>query len=169
MSNPSAAQPLPPEAACAALPAYGRMTVLQARMLGPLQLAYIGDGVHDLYVRAMLLAEGLSVHNLHRRATGLVCAHAQARWLAGIAPLLTEEEAEVARRGRNAHARHAAPKHADPAEYTQSTALEALWGYLYLSGQGDRLETLLRAGLTAVTQDDGRREGGADAAKEAQG
>ena len=133
-------------------------------MLGPLQLAYIGDSVHDLYVRAMLLAEGLSVHHLHKRATALVCARAQARWLAGIAPLLTDAEAEVARRGRNAHARHAAPKHADPADYTQSTALEALWGYLYLSGQSDRLEALLRAGLEAVTQEAGRGEGGADAA-----
>ena len=68
-----------------------------------------------------------------------VNAHAQSVAMDKIEPLLTDEERDVVRRGRNAHARHAAPKHQDPADYARSTALEALCGYLYLTGQEDRL------------------------------
>ena len=58
--------------------------------------------------------------------------------------MLTEEEADVARRGRNAHAHHAAPKNQDAADYRAATALEALIGYLYLTGQEERLLTLFK-------------------------
>ena len=60
---------------------------------------------------------------------------------------LTEEEADVARRGRNAQAKHAAPKHADPADYSHATGLEALWGYLYIPGQNERLCQLMADAL----------------------
>ena len=117
------------------------------RELNPLQMAYIGDTLHDLYVRSMLVSQGMSVGAMHKQAVRMVSAHAQARMLEAIEPELTEAEADIARRGRNSQAKHAVPKHADPADYAHATALEALWGYLYLSGQAQRLDTLIRMAL----------------------
>ncbi len=121
-----------------------------ARVTGALELAYIGDTVHDLYVREKLIAQGYGVGQLHRRAVKLVCAHAQARWAQAIEPSLTDEERDLIRRGRNTHARHAAPKNADPAEYQLATGLEALWGYLYLARDTQRLGELLEQGYAAL-------------------
>lgn len=118
------------------------------RELNPLQMAYVGDTVHDLYVRSMLLSRGMAVGKMHRRAVRMVSAGAQARMLERIEPELTPEEADIARRGRNSQAKHAAPRHADPADYAHATALEALWGYLYLSGRTKRLDELMKLALT---------------------
>lgn len=118
------------------------------RGLNPLQMAYVGDTVHDLYVRSMLLSRGMAVGKMHRQAVRMVSAGAQARMLERIEPELTQEEADIARRGRNSQAKHAAPRHADPADYAHATALEALWGYLYLSGQTQRLDELMKLALT---------------------
>ena len=118
------------------------------RGLNPLQMAYVGDTVHDLYVRSMLLSRGMTVGRMHRQAVRMVSAGAQARMLERIEPELTQEEADIARRGRNSQAKHAAPRHADPADYAHATALEALWGYLYLSGQTQRLDELMKLALT---------------------
>ena len=118
------------------------------RGLNPLQMAYVGDTVHDLYVRSMLLSRGMAVGKMHRQAVRMVSAGAQARLLERIEPELTQEEADIARRGRNSQAKHAAPRHADPADYAHATALEALWGYLYLSGQTQRLDELMKLALT---------------------
>ena len=60
---------------------------------------------------------------------------------------LTEAEADIARRGRNAQAKHAAPKNADPADYAHATGLEALWGYLYITKQNERLSALMADAL----------------------
>ena len=118
------------------------------RGLNPLQMAYVGDTVHDLYVRSMLLSRGMAVGKMHRQAVRMVSAGAQARMLERIEPELTQEEADIARRGRNSQAKHAAPRHADTADYAHATALEALWGYLYLSGQTARLDELMKLELT---------------------
>ena len=118
------------------------------RGLNPLQMAYVGDTVHDLYVRSMLLSRGMTVGRMHRQAVRMVSAGAQARMLERIEPELTQEEADIARRGRNSQAKHAAPRQADPADYAHATALEALWGYLYLSGQTQRLDELMKLALT---------------------
>ena len=80
---------------------------------------------------------------MHKQAVRMVSAHAQATMLRAIEEELTPGEADVARRGRNAQAKHAAPKNADPAEYQHATGLEALWGYLYVTGQTQRLSHLL--------------------------
>jgi len=114
----------------------------QARLLNPLQLAYLGDTVWDLMIRSRLIYQGRNVRNMHRDATASVNAGAQALALARIAPLLTPEEEDLTRRGRNAHARHPAPRNQDPADYQSATALEALVGYLYLTGQEARLRHL---------------------------
>ena len=118
------------------------------RGLNPLQMAYVGDTVHDLYVRSLLLSRGMTVGRMHKQAIRMVSAHAQACMLERIEGELTEAEADIARRGRNSQAKHAAPRHADPADYAHATALEALWGYLYLSGQTQRLDELMKLALT---------------------
>ena len=116
----------------------------RARMLNPLQLAYIGDGVWELLVRSRLIYMGRSARHVHKDAVACVNAHAQSEAFRRIEEMLTEEEVDVARRGRNAHAHHAAPKNQDAADYRAATALEALIGYLYLTGQEERLLTLFK-------------------------
>jgi len=118
------------------------------RELNPLQLAYIGDTLHDLYVRCRLMEHPASVGNLHKQATQRVSAHAQAVMLELIGELLTDEEQKTVKSGRNAHAKHAPPKHAEAADYTQATALEALWGLLFVSKQFGRLDYLIGEALT---------------------
>ena len=120
------------------------MEETRARMLNPLQLAYIGDGVWELLVRTRIIYKGRSARHVHKDAVACVNAGAQAEAFRRIEPLLTEAEADIARRGRNAHAHHAAPKNQDAADYRAATALEALIGYLYLIGEEDRLLTLFK-------------------------
>lgn len=116
----------------------------RARLLNSLQLAHVGDTVWDLLVRTRLIYQGRNVRNMHKDAIACVNAGAQARAMERILPHLTEEEADVARRGRNAHPHHAAPKNQDAIDYHQATGLEALVGYLYLTGQEERLLTLFK-------------------------
>lgn len=117
------------------------------RELNPLQMAYLGDTLHDLYVRSMLVSKKMSVGAMHKQAVKMVSAAAQARMLEAVEPELTEQEVDITRRGRNAQAKHAAPKHADPADYAHATGLEALWGYLYVTGQTERLDTLIKLAI----------------------
>ncbi len=119
-----------------------QMTAERAKMLSPLQLAYVGDSVHALLVRAHLLRKNLLVRDMHRASNEAVSAVSQARELARLLPLLTEEEAAIVRRGRNAHPHHGAPTPASVGEYAEATGLEALLGYLYLTGQSGRLREL---------------------------
>lgn len=133
------------------------MRPVDVRMLGALELAYIGDTVHDLFVRERLLRRGLPVGKMHRQAMALVCAAGQARLAEKLMPHFTEVEQDILRRGRNAHPRHAAPKRADPADYQLSTGLEALWGYLFLTGEIGRLNQLLEAGLSALEEENACR------------
>lgn len=108
---------------------------------GSLELAFLGDTIYDLYVRRHLVRRGGRVQQMHRDATALVCAHAQSQAFAAIEGALTQEEAAVARRARNAH--QTPPRNADAAEYHRATALEALIGYLYLKGRRERLDELM--------------------------
>lgn len=112
------------------------------RAISSIGLAHIGDGVYELLVRTYLCAHGKATgKGLHRATVQLVCAPEQARRAQRILPLLTEEEQEVYRRGRNAHV-HSIPQHASRTEYQQATALEALLGWLYLSGHRERINEL---------------------------
>ena len=108
------------------------------RELNPLQLAYVGDTLHDLYVRSLLVSRKMSVGSMHKQAA--------------IEDELTEQEADVTRRGRNAQAKHAAPKHADPADYAHATGLEALWGYLYVTNQTQRLDELITLAIARTEE-----------------
>jgi len=132
--------------------AHDAFKALDVRELNPLQMAYVGDTVHDLYVRSMLLSRGMSVGKMHKQAVRMVSAGAQAKMLAAIEPELDDAEADMARRGRNSQAKHAAPKHADPADYAHATGLEALWGYLYLSGRTQRLDELIKLALARTEE-----------------
>ncbi|MEW8978305.1 MAG: ribonuclease III domain-containing protein [Symbiobacterium sp.] len=118
--------------------------------LPPLTLAYLGDALYETFVRERLLELGhVRVNDLHRHALRYVRATAQAEALQHLMPGLTEREQDVVRRGRNAKG-HGAPKSADPVEYAASTGFEALLGYLYLSGQEERLRELLLAAAAYV-------------------
>jgi len=109
---------------------------------GSLELAFVGDSVYDLYVRSNLTLKGGRVNDLNRKAVARVNAHAQCESLMKIEPLLTEEELSVVRRARNT--KQTPTKNADFAEYKNATALEALLGWLYLTGERERLAELLR-------------------------
>ena len=115
------------------------LTIQQAKLKNPLSLAFVGDTVWDLLTRQQLLASQAKAGALHRQASQRVTAGAQAQCAARIEPSLTEEETDIFRRGQNAHARHNTPKNQDPYAYSRATGLEALFGYLYLTGQNQRI------------------------------
>lgn len=111
----------------------------QVSVLG---LAYIGDGVYELLVRTWLLSQfHTAALDLHRLTVSFVNASAQAEGFASISGLLDEEEMAVFRRGRNAKVNQI-PHHATAAEYHTATGLEALFGWLYLSGRQERIQEL---------------------------
>ena len=112
---------------------------------GSLELAYLGDTIYDLYVRRALVRRGGRVQNMHKEAVSMVCNHGQSEALRRIEGLLTEAEAGVVRRARNAHQNP--PRNANPAEYHRATGLEALMGYLYLTGNQVRLDELMKIAL----------------------
>ena len=115
------------------------------RAISSIGLAHMGDAVYEILVRAWLCAHGKATgKGLHRATVELVCAPRQAALSQIILPLLTEEEQAVFRRGRNANV-HSIPQHASRAQYQQATALEALFGYLYLLGRKDRINQLFDA------------------------
>lgn len=120
--------------------------------LNPLLQAYIGDAVYEVYVRYHLLAIGVvKPHDLQKRATQYVSAVAQAKASRVIERELTEMEADVLRRGRNAKSGSVA-KSASITQYRSSTGLEALIGYLYLTGQQERLELLMKQIIQALEE-----------------
>lgn len=113
--------------------------------ISALGLAHLGDGVYELMVRAYLCLQGKATNaGLHKAAVKYVSAPAQAKLVHAILPLLTEEEQAVYRRGRNSHTA-AVPKGASVGEYHAATALESLFGWLYLQGETDRLNELFDA------------------------
>ena len=111
-------------------------------LMNPLQIAYIGDSVWELIVRNRLLQKGLNVHHMHAECIRTVNAAAQSSFIQQLMPDLSEFESQMVRRGRNTHARHPAPKNQLPENYSMATAFEVLIGYLYLTGQRDRLDMI---------------------------
>ncbi|MBQ9407990.1 MAG: ribonuclease III [Clostridia bacterium] len=109
---------------------------------GSLELAFVGDAVYELFVRAQLTLKGGKANALSDLTVAKVRASAQAASLARVLPVLTDDEKAIVRRARNA--KQTPPKHADPVDYHDATALEAVMGYLYLTQQTGRLNELLR-------------------------
>ena len=117
-------------------------TLQQVNAISNLGLAHVGDGVYELMCRTYLCAAGdHTVKNLHKDTVELVKAPTQAAFADKLKPLLTDEEMDFYRRGKNAHT-HAAPKSASRAEYAKATGLETLFGALYLLGRTQRLQKL---------------------------
>ena len=126
------------------------------RTYSPLTLAYLGDAVYELVIRTALVEKAnCPVNKLNRRASSLVKASAQSAMAGVIEPLLTEEEASIYRRGRNAHSPTMA-KNATMADYRRATGVEALVGYLYLKGDMDRILELMDAGLPHAEESERR-------------
>lgn len=118
------------------------MDVRQVGNISALGLAHMGDGVFELLVRTWLCTHGRTkVGNLHKETVSYVSAPAQSRFVERLEPMLTEEEQGAYRRGRNTHV-HGVPKNASPKEYARATGLECLFGYLYLTGQTERINQL---------------------------
>jgi ribonuclease-3 family protein len=110
-----------------------------------LALAHMGDAVYELLCRGWLCSQEMeTIGNLHRATVAMVKAPAQAAAVKKLLPRLTERELAVYRRGRNANV-HQIPKNARRGEYAQATALEALFGWLYLQGKTGRIEELFSA------------------------
>lgn len=118
-------------------------TAQQLRAVPVLTLAHVGDGVYELLARTRVVdaCPERKVAQAHRHTVSLVSAGAQAKAAHVLEPMLTEEETAVFHRGRNCHV-NSVPKRASREEYGYATALEALLGHLYLSGQTDRIGQL---------------------------
>ena len=108
-----------------------------------LQLAYIGDAVYEVYVREFLLRGGARrMDLLHKTATRYTRASAQSALFRRIEPMLTSDELDIYKRGRNTNSH--VPKNADMTDYRVATGFEALIGYLYINGETARLDELMR-------------------------
>lgn len=130
------------------------MEVKDAIQLNSLSLAFLGDSVFTLFVREYLLdrhdgKSGL----LHKLASGYVCASAQAKMLDGIADRLNETELDIARRSRNCHTVSKA-KNASLSDYKKATSLEAVLGFLRITGQYDRLNELMNECICIIDRGD---------------
>ena len=119
-----------------------KMEPARVKEVTNLGLAHIGDGVYELLCRSYLVNKGgKTVLKLHKDTVELVKAPTQAEFADKLKPILTEEEMDYFRRGKNAHT-HAAPKSATPQEYAKATGFETLFGALYLLGRKGRLMEL---------------------------
>ena len=116
----------------------------EARRLNPLQLAFIGDGVFEMYIRNFILSNNteLSSHKMHVKAIGYVKAKSQSTIMHNIKNDLTEDEMYIYKRGRNAKSA-TVPKNANVIDYRNATGFEALLGFLYLTGNKERLFNIL--------------------------
>lgn len=117
------------------------------RNYSPLALAYIGDCVYELIIRTAIVEKGnRKPEKLHKESSEFSRAATQKKIYEALLTEVTEEEAEVLRRGKNARF-HTKAKNATIGEYRGATALEALFGYLYLTGKTERALSLLQIGL----------------------
>ena len=112
------------------------------KQLSPLNLAFIGDCIYEILVRENLVKNAnRPVNDLHHESVKFVSAKAQTKAFEKIEDILTEDEVSIFKRGRNAKVGHN-PKSASTGEYHTATGVEALFGYLYLSGKEERIKEL---------------------------
>ncbi len=129
---------------------YFQIPDIDIRTYSPLALAYIGDGIYDLVIRSMVVGHGnTKASHLHQHTSHLVKAHTQSEMMEYLLPVLTEEEEDYYRRGRNAKSPTMA-KNATMGDYRRATGFEALMGYLYLTDQFARLMELVNTGLRGI-------------------
>ena len=121
-----------------------------AKQLSPQTLAFMGDTVYDLFVREYLINEAdRPVGELNKLKVKYVNCESQAKSADLIIPILSEAELSVYKRGRNAHTK-TTPKNSPVSDYHSATGLEALFGYLYLNGELERLKELFKICISAV-------------------
>ena len=128
---------------------------IEPSQYSPLALAFIGDSVFDLVVKTVLVERANCPANvLHRRTSGIVKAQSQAKMAQWFIDndILTEEEHNIYRRGRNAKSATTA-KNASVADYRKATGVEALIGYLYLLNRTERLVELIKTGMDAAGEE----------------
>ena len=123
---------------------------LEASQKGVMSLAYLGDAVYELLVREHFMADkNFRPNKLNEYARRFVTANAQAKAVEHIE--LTKEEADIFRRARNSKPQ-SVPRNTEIGVYKTATALEAVFGYLHLSGQNDRIHTLFGQILSAIEE-----------------
>ena len=123
------------------------------RTYSPLTLAYIGDAIFDVVIRSILVNKGnTAVNKLHQRASSVVKAPTQAKMAAALMEDFTEVEADWYRRGRNSKP-HTKAKNATTMDYLEATGFEAVIGYLYLTGDMDRICELVSSGIDKLELD----------------
>lgn len=123
-------------------------------MLSPLKLAFLGDAVFELYIRKSLVScrYDKSVGELNKEKIKFVCCEGQSNIIKKILDILTPEELNIYKRGRNAHVKQC-PKKSSPLDYHRATGLESLFGYLYLTGAFERIDHIMEKVQDVVCQD----------------
>lgn len=130
-----------------------RLKSVSPRQLSPLVLAYIGDSIFDLVVKTKIVTAGnTQVNKMNRAASSIVKAESQSKMIGYLEDKLTEEEGSVYKRGRNAKS-YTSAKNASISDYRRATGFEALMGYLYLSGQYERMCELIKDALDWLEND----------------
>lgn len=122
--------------------------------LNALTLAYIGDAIYEVYIRNHVVLKGGKPSVYHQRTISYVSAKAQASIIHYILPLLSEQEQDIVKRGRNAKS-YTMPKNANMIDYRYSTAFEALIGFLFLSNNMERLEEIISLAIKYIENRDG--------------
>ena len=131
---------------------------LDLRTLSPLTLAFLGDAVFELLARSQIVGQGnRPPGKLHGFSAHIVCATSQARFYQAIEGMLSEEEQNVFRRGKNVNSQTRS-KHASLADYRVATGLEALFGWLFLRKENRRMMELWNRGVQAVLSETGKEE-----------
>lgn len=125
--------------------------------MSPLVLAFIGDSIYDLVVKTYVVSQGnMPVNKMNKKSSSLVKAEAQSRIVGFLEEQFNAEEAAVFRRGRNAKS-YTSAKNASILDYRRATGLEALMGYLYLSGKYERMTQLIKEGITYLESENQSR------------
>jgi ribonuclease-3 family protein len=120
------------------------------RAYSPLTLAYIGDGIYDLIIRSIVVERANRSNNdLHKKTIKYVKAESQSAMVLKLVPLMTEDEEQIYKRGRNAKS-YTSSKNASIGDYRRATGFEALMGYLYLTGQDKRMLELIKTGIELI-------------------
>ena len=131
------------------------LTEKQARLMNPVVLAFVGDAVYTLFVRtAAAKYSDEKANALNKKSASEVSAVSQAKKIDALIAILTEEELALFKRARNAKKTTRA-KHASVSQYNKSTGFEAVVGYLYLTGQEERLKEILTFKPTEEEQNEG--------------
>lgn len=130
-----------------------QMQEVDIKTYSPLALAYLGDCVFDLVIKNLILNQGnKQVQKLHRETSQIVQASSQSKMMRAIQEVLTEEEHQVYKRGRNSRTVTPA-KNQSITDYRRATGFEALIGYLYLKKEYRRMLELIKLGLQDLKED----------------